>query len=353
QAGVAAQRAGDHAAAATAYRQAIAIESQLAGAWTNLAIALAALGEHAQAIEAANAALATPAMQDPSRRAHALHALGHAQMGAGMRAEAMEAFRQAIAADARQALAAVALADALADDGKPAEALVALSAARAAGAEGAHVEASMAVLQWIAGQREAAVEHATAALRIDPSIAEAKVVLGRDALERQRWGDAAQRFDEVVRARPDDADAFASLGYAYQRLGRHAEAVQAFDRAIALRPTHDSAHAHRGSTLEASGDAAGALEAYRAATEHGQGPAASAAHTKLAVEELKAGRLAEARALAERAVAEDGGNAHARFILGVACFRLGDRRCTSDPEQALITVDRERADGLRRLLAEE
>ena len=352
-AGVAAQRAGDAKAAIASYREALKLESGLAGAWTNLAIALVAAGDAAEAADAARRALELPATADPARRSHALHALGHAQLAAGDRPAALAAFREAVAADARQADAALALAGMLLDDGDAAGSLAALSAARTAGASSARVEESIAVLEWNAGRRDAAEKAARAALALDGSRGHAKAVLGVVLLAQQRWGDAAQQLDEASRAITDDADIPAALGYAYERLGRRDDALAAFDKALAVEATHPTAHAHRGLSLEGIGDAARATEAYRMALEHGTPQAKAAAQTRLAAAAIKEERYADARALAAQAVAFDGANVQARFVLGLACFRLGDRTCASDQEQALLTVDAERAAALRKLLSEE
>ena len=77
------------------------------------------------------------------------------------------------------------------------------------------------------------------------------------------------------------------------------------------------------------------------------------ARTRLAAAAFKEGRFADAKALAAEAVDFDGANVQARFVLGLACFRLGDRKGTLDQEQALLAVDPERATALRKLLGEE
>lgn len=352
-AGVSAQRAGDAKAAIDSYREALRLEAGLAGAWTNLAIALTAAGDADEATDAAKRALELPATADPVRRSHALHALGHARLAAGDRPAALAAFREAVAADARQADAALALAGMLREDGDPAGSLAALAAAREAGAASARIEEAIAVLEWNAGRRDAAEKAARAALALDPGRGHAKAVLGVALLAQQKWGDAAQQLDEASRLVTDDADIPAALGYAFERLGRREDALAAFDRAIALEATHPTAHAHRGRSLEGVGDEARASEAYRTALANGTPQAQAGAKTRLAAAACKEGRFADAKALAEQAVAFDGANVQARFVLGLACFRLGDRKGTSDQEQALLSVDPERAAALRKLLSEE
>ncbi|MFM8817277.1 MAG: tetratricopeptide repeat protein, partial [Phycisphaerales bacterium] len=117
--GVALQREGKLPGAIASYRQAIEFDASIAGAWTNLAILLDEVGQHAEAVDAARMAVALPATAEPARRAHAMHVLGHAQLGAGRRTEAIESLEQALAADPAHEAAALALANAWLAEGKP------------------------------------------------------------------------------------------------------------------------------------------------------------------------------------------------------------------------------------------
>ena len=172
-------------------------------------------------------------------------------------------------------------------------------------------------------------------------------------MAQKRWGDAAQRIDEVVRARPNDADLQAALGFAYDKLGRHQDAIAAFDRAIALAPAHPSAHAQRGVALEATGDVERARLAYEIAAKSGSSESVAASQMKLAVVAYKDKRWADARTLAEAAIAADPKSVQARYVLGLACFALGDRTCAGEQEYQLTLLDAQRAADLRKLISEE
>jgi tetratricopeptide (TPR) repeat protein len=132
--GVAAQKSGDRAGAIAAYREALAIDAGLAGAWTNLALALDAEGKREEALEAARTATRQPSMSDAPRRAHAMRTLGHVAANAGKRDEAIAAYQQALEADARQGEAATALARLCMESGDTEKAIAALQVAKAAGA---------------------------------------------------------------------------------------------------------------------------------------------------------------------------------------------------------------------------
>jgi Flp pilus assembly protein TadD len=97
-----------------------------------------------------------------------------------------------------------------------------------------------------------------------------------------------------------------------------------------------------------------AMEAYAAAAAAGGPPKAMcAAKLRLAAAAYRDKRFQDARRLAQEALAADPDEPRAHHALGLACFALDDRRCTSDQEQWLLTRDRERAEDLRRLLAQE
>jgi tetratricopeptide (TPR) repeat protein len=214
---------------------------------------------------------------------------------------------------------------------------------------------ALGTIAWRAGDVAGAQRRAEDALRTDASSADAKVLLGWCHLASRRWGDAAQRLEEAATSRTQDAALQAAIGYAYDKLGRHPDAVAAYDRALALTPAHPTAHAARGQALEAMGDVRRAVEAYTAAAaaQASNPKATCAAKVRLAALAYRERRFADARRLAEEAVAADPDEPRARHALGLACFALEDRRCTSDQEQWLLTRDRERADDLRRLLATE
>lgn len=352
--GLEAQRRNDGAAAIAAYREALDADATLAGAWTNLALALDAAGQRDEAVAAARRATEQPAMSDPARRAHAFHALGHVADRAGLLDDARRAYQEALRADAKKTATALALGDVLAKAGKPDEALAALLAAKEAGAVGVALETNIAVLELRAGHADAAAAHAMDALRMDRDFPEAKLALGYALLGQRKWGDAAQRLDEAGRQFRGDADIQVALGYAYQRLGRREDAMAAFDRALAIEAKHPQAHAFRGMTLEEMGQAAQALEEYRTAAGAGaKQQALSASKTKLAVAAYKEKRVADARALAQEAVDADPRNAHARYVLGLCALELGDRKVAGEQEYELNRLDPERAAALRQLLGEK
>ena len=351
--GNAAKKSGDNAAAVAAYREALAIDAGMAGAWTNLALALDAAGNNAEALEAARKATTLPAMKDGKRRAHALYAVGHIASKGGARDEAVAAFEEALRADAQQASAALALAAIWNSENKPEKALAALMVAHEAEARSAAVETAIALHWWKSGDVAKAQAAALDAMRCDRGAIDAKIILGWCHLSQKHWGDAAQQLDEAARARPDDANVHAALGYALDKLGRHQEAVAEFDRAIAVAPAKHDTHAYRGAALEAVGEVEKARAAYETAAKGGGSQPVIAAQLKLAVAAYKEKRWADARKLAEGVVAADPKNAQGRYVLGLSAFALGDRKTAGEQEYQLTLIDQARAAELRKLISKE
>jgi Flp pilus assembly protein TadD len=81
---------------------------------------------------------------------------------------------------------------------------------------------------------------------------------GLEALQRDDWTEARERFAQVVRNEPGNADARAMLGYACQRSGDMKVAIQAYDAALELSPNHRFALRHAGEARLMGGDRRGA-----------------------------------------------------------------------------------------------
>lgn len=63
-----------------------------------------------------------------------------------------------------------------------------------------------------------------------------RFVIGELLFELQRYGDAAQAFESVVRATPSHAQGWEALGRTLSMIGLHERASGAFEHAIALAP---------------------------------------------------------------------------------------------------------------------
>ena len=84
---------------------------------------------------------------------------------------------------------------------------------------------------------QAALSSAKQAIRIDPKLAEAHVVMGRIYQTMGQQRDLAViEFQRALELEPRQADAIQGMARAYEDLGREAEAEAAFKRGVALRP---------------------------------------------------------------------------------------------------------------------
>jgi serine/threonine-protein kinase len=84
---------------------------------------------------------------------------------------------------------------------------------------------------------QAALGYAGQAIRLDPKLAEAHVVLGRIYQSMAQQRDLAViEFQRALELEPRNADAIQGMARAYEELGRDAEAEAAFKRGVALRP---------------------------------------------------------------------------------------------------------------------
>ncbi len=389
--GLALQRDGDATGAAAAYREAVELDPELAGAWTNLGLALLKIGQTEPAMAAAQRAVDLPSLTDAKRRAHALFVVGHIADQTGAADRAIQAYADALAADPSSAAAALALANLQAERSRTADAIATLLAARDAGASTLEVNTNLAFLFIDAREPSKAVDAARLALRGKPDNPGAKLALGYAQLALKRWADAAQSLDEAGRSDLSNADVQTALGYAYEKLGRRDDALAAFDRALALRKDHPQAMQNRAITLDRMGEAAEAQKAYerimaaRAARTDGPGTDAGgagadaagagadagtgagaggagagaggaasppAAQLQLAVIAARKKDWAEARKFAEPVVAAEPKNALARYVLGLACFHLNDRKCAAEQEYELTLLDPERATALRKLISQ-
>ena len=355
--GLEAQRASNAEAAAKEYRTAISLDAELAGAYTNLGLALQTLGNSKEALEQAQRGLKLQEGKDSKKRGHAAAVVGHVAQASGDMNLAMASYQEALKWDAAQEGAAVALAGIQAQGGAADAALATLKAAEAAGAAGAALHVNMSVLLLQQKQPQAALEQAQAALRAQPDSLEAKIAVGYAQFALERWGDAAQALDEASRADTKDAELLVALGYAYGKLGRHQEALAAFDRALQLKSDHTGALHNRAVTLDKMGESDAAAAAFEKAVAAGGSkplPAtAMATQLKAAVEAAKAQKWDEARKLAEPVVTAEPKNAQARYVLGLAAFHTHDLKTAGEQEYQLTLIDSQRATALRRLLAKE
>lgn len=264
---------GDHAEAAKAYRNALAIDPQFASVRIELTGALIDLDKFAEAAEEAERALA---LAPNSARAYNL--LGYALYQDGQKTRALEAYKKAVGNDPHYALAQHNLGVALLaeDDVKGAKA--AFAAAVAAEPNRAEFQADYAfVLQRLGGLYDASAAWRKA-VTLEPTNGEyhaylasclfglakveAALAEGKLALDRLTRGDS-QVADAKLAAQ-------ATVAMALLEKGRVADALAAARDAAGLSSKHILGHVTLAAVNVEKLDAAAALKALAAAPEAGR-----------------------------------------------------------------------------------
>ncbi|HUG42533.1 MAG TPA: tetratricopeptide repeat protein [Longimicrobiales bacterium] len=94
--------------------------------------------------------------------------------------------------------------------------------------------------------------------------AELLLSMGRALYREQRFEDARDFFNLVLKNDPEDADATAALAFTLHRLGKDKAAVRELRGALALNPKHHEARIYLAHLLYDRGDWKGALEGFAA-----------------------------------------------------------------------------------------
>ncbi len=104
------------------------------------------------------------------------------------------------------------------------------------------------------GDYRAATAHFAAALRIDPSLAGAHNNLGIALFDQGQFRAAADHFARAIEVQPDYAEAHNGLGNALLRQGRRREAAAAYAEALRLRPRYADPYSGLGVMFFEEGD---------------------------------------------------------------------------------------------------
>jgi arylsulfatase A-like enzyme/tetratricopeptide (TPR) repeat protein len=156
------------------------------------------------------------------------------------------------------------------------------------------------------------------ALRIDPGLAAAHNALGALALERGDDAAAETALQRALGLDAGEATLHYNLGRLRERQGRAEDALAEYREETRRHPEHGGAHFALAQLLRKRGDAAGALAALRTCVD--VAPNAAPCRFFLAHEELRAGRVAEAEALARSGLALD----HASSVAPLGYYVLAD-----------------------------
>ncbi|MCX7891135.1 MAG: tetratricopeptide repeat-containing glycosyltransferase family protein [Burkholderiales bacterium] len=266
-----------------------------------------------------------------------------------------DARRLLAAGDARAALAVIApqaaradaggealhlYGQALAQTGATAEALTALRRA-ASLADSAALRADLGNVLLLAGDLDAAEAEYRRSLAIDPHSAGAWHNLGLLEKRRGRLEAAARCFLAALDAAPESAAALVALGSIAPRFPAIADETRARCTAlVAARPHAAAAHEVLGFLkLKQDLDAEGAAASFERAIANGGGSSDLHGNLGIALQDL--GRVPEAIAAYDRAIALDPGNTVARWHRSLALL-LVERFAEAWPEYELRLASEER-----------
>src|SRR5262245_27454290 len=62
------------------------------------------------------------------------------------------------------------------------------------------------------------------------------------AVKQQKYKDAVEQLEKVVKKEPSNADAWNYLGYSQRKTGKFDVAMKSYTRALELNPNHKGAH---------------------------------------------------------------------------------------------------------------
>ena len=259
-AGLAAHRRGDLAAARAAYAAALALAPAHPDALNLMGTALGQAGDAAAAIGyLERAARALP------RDAGVISNLAQAYFAAGRYADAERAFRRAGEAAPGAVEPRLGLAAALALTGRSAEAHTLLQALAARHPAHPLVWFNLGNAQRDGGDSAAALESFRRAVALAPDFVEARNNVASLLHAQQQFADAEREYRECVRLAPDYVPAQYNLASVLIDRARFAEAEAVCRTVLARHPDVPMAHAFLGAALGHQGRWPEALACHRAA----------------------------------------------------------------------------------------
>lgn len=351
--GAALQALGRHAEALAAYDAAIASQPGYAQAHNNRGVLLGLMGRHQDAVDSYDRAVQIDAAyaQAHFNKGVALQAMGqtdaalnsydaaiaanpaHAQaynnranvlQQTGHPAEALQSYEQAIAHHPAYAEAFYGMGMVLLSQKHMEAAALCLEQAIAHRSDFAQAHCMQGVLLHEVGQPEAALASLERALALDPTLADAHGHCGVICQALGRDDEAIARYRAAVEANPFYVEALVNLGNLLCGKQQPLEALGLYDRALAVKADFAEAHYNRGRALEALERLDDALHSYAATLA--ADPAFKEAHYNAGVVLQRQARIAQALQSYEAALALDAAYPVAHWNRANANLQLGHLR---------------------------
>ncbi len=255
--GLALDEKGRVGQALAAYRKALAINPNFAGAWSNLGLAYAKQSKLEEAVAAHRKALAI----NP-KLARAWSNLGAAYDEQGKLNEAVAAYRKALAINPKLAGAWSNLGAVYDEQGKLEEAVAAHRKALAINPNYAKAWTNLGIAYDQQGKLKEAVAAHRKALAISPKYADAWHNLGIAYRKQGKLEEAVAAHRKALAINPKLAKAWTNLGNAYHQQGKLEEAVAAHRKALAINPNYAKAWTNLGAAYAQGGKVREAKEAF-------------------------------------------------------------------------------------------
>jgi FOG: TPR repeat len=202
--GMNAATAGNYADAVTYYNHALSLDPSYALALSGKAVALNALGQYSDALDAANAALAIRTSADTlNARAYALYKLGRYN-------EAIAAYLNVTSQGTPTAKTYCILADSYAKTGNP----------------------------------DASLKAYAQCTNIDPHNADTWNQIGLVYMSQQKYSDALDAFNKATKETTTNAEIWNNKGLAYTALAQYDDAASCFKTALSLSPNYADAQSN-------------------------------------------------------------------------------------------------------------
>jgi len=129
-------------------------------------------------------------------------------------------------------------------------------------------------------------------LERDPSVLEARYILGNIFSKQEKYEEAIEEYKKALSVDPEYYDAIFGIALAYKKSGKIEEAIIGFNRLIAIDPKDTKPHFHLGDLYELQGDLDEAIAHLRTAVT--LDPESPAFHNNLGALYLKKKMYAEA-----------------------------------------------------------
>ncbi len=234
--GVVKAMSGAHREAVALYRKALRTSENNVELRTNLALALAELGEFDAALREAEA---VAARKPDSADIHCLH--GNLLKELGRNAEALTSYERAVALDSASVQAWCNRGVVLTELAKLDEALASYGRALAIDSNSAEVWSNRGNTLSEMKRYSAALASYERALAIDPQHADAWANRGVALDHLRRYEEALASYDRALAADAHNARAWANRGSALNDLKRHAEAARSYEHALRIAPEYEFA----------------------------------------------------------------------------------------------------------------